>query len=284
MFLHLAPLVTIAALNTNFYLLNATQKVQLYENATQLIPRLFSGRWFLGLGVFIYVGSYLGFSFRMLTKQLNRNNLTLNYRNTLGWLKRISGGYIIFWSVLLILSQAAIIYGQRDFLEMIASWSLAGFTTFIIALTFTGLRQTILFSGAVLEAGRLARRYDRSGLSDQQAREYAEKLLRFTQTEKPYLKKTGLKEVAHQLEISENHLSQVLNERIGMRFSDFLNSYRVKEFQNEVRKPSNKHLTLFGLAQLCGFNSKATFQSTFKKFVGETPSQFHKRTWSDPLG
>ena len=39
-----------------------------------------------------------------------------------------------------------------------------------------------------------------------------------------------------------------------------------------------KHFTILALAFEAGFKSKATFNAAFKKFTGETPSQFLKKS------
>jgi len=48
------------------------------------------------------------------------------------------------------------------------------------------------------------------------------------------------------------------------------------EFKSKVSIEKNKNKTFFALALECGFNSKASFNSSFKKITGITPSQFVK--------
>ena len=95
--------------------------------------------------------------------------------------------------------------------------------------------------------------------------------------EKPYLNgKLSLKEVADSLNISVNHLSQVINEQTGMSFFDFVNKYRIEEVKVRLTDPKNEQFTLLAIAFDCGFNSKSSFNSIFKKIMGFTPSQFSK--------
>ena len=72
-------------------------------------------------------------------------------------------------------------------------------------------------------------------------------------------------------------VSKVLNQAAGMNFNDFVNSYRVEAFCRELENEENGKLTLQGIAFSCGFSSSATFQRTFKKFKGETPSVYFQR-------
>lgn len=80
--------------------------------------------------------------------------------------------------------------------------------------------------------------------------------------------------IASEAGISRHHLSEVLARHFGMSFYDFVNGYRVREFQERVSSGKYTHLTLFGLALECGFSSKSSFNSIFKKATGVTPSQF----------
>jgi AraC-like DNA-binding protein len=48
----------------------------------------------------------------------------------------------------------------------------------------------------------------------------------------------------------------------------------VEDFKQLALDPSHKHLSLLGIAQEAGFNSKATFYAIFKKKTGMTPSEY----------
>ena len=86
----------------------------------------------------------------------------------------------------------------------------------------------------------------------------------------------SLPQLAGMLNIHPNYLSQVINERFQKNFYNFINSYRVEEFKRLIALGKNKKQTFFALALDCGFNSKASFNSSFKKITGITPSEFVK--------
>lgn len=95
--------------------------------------------------------------------------------------------------------------------------------------------------------------------------------------EMPYLENNlSLSMLAEQLNISANQLSQLLNEYLNKNFYDFINTYRLKEFKEGVKDPKNSHFTLLSIAYQCGFNSKTTFNTFFKKATGKTPSEYYK--------
>jgi AraC-like DNA-binding protein len=83
-----------------------------------------------------------------------------------------------------------------------------------------------------------------------------------------------IQKLAAQLSVPSHHLSQVINERLNQTFSDFINSYRVEEAKRRLLDPAAKHLSILGIAEEVGFNSKSSFNSVFKKHTNMTPSEF----------
>ena len=121
----------------------------------------------------------------------------------------------------------------------------------------------------------LQKKYLKSGLKKDDAKIYLAKLKEFMQAEKPYLDNTlGLKDLAKFIDITTNQLSQLLNEQLNQNFYDFVNSYRIEKFKEMIKDPKNSGFTLLALAYECGFNSKTTFNTFFKKSTGKTPSQY----------
>ena len=101
------------------------------------------------------------------------------------------------------------------------------------------------------------------------------KILKLMIDEKLYLQpELNLSDIANRLKTNISVLSGVVNNAFGKNFNDFVNEYRVKEFQERIQLPENKNITLFGIAFDCGFNSKATFNRSFKKFTGKAPKEF----------
>ena len=101
------------------------------------------------------------------------------------------------------------------------------------------------------------------------------KILKLMIDEKLYLQpELNLSDIANRLKTNISVLSGVVNNAFGKNFNDFVNEYRVKEFQERIQLPENKNITLLGIAFDCGFNSKATFNRSFKKFTGKAPKEF----------
>jgi len=92
---------------------------------------------------------------------------------------------------------------------------------------------------------------------------------------KPYLNpKISLQEVSLVLDINPNRLSQAINEKTGLNFKDFINSYRVEEAKLLLSSQEFQKLTIEAIAEKAGFYSKSPFYSAFKKHAGMTPKEF----------
>ncbi|RPE13417.1 AraC family transcriptional regulator [Chitinophaga lutea] len=120
-------------------------------------------------------------------------------------------------------------------------------------------------------------RYRKSGLAATAAPSMYGQLLLHMETAKPYLDPDlTIYTLAEALNMQRHHLSQLINERSGSSFYDFINGYRVEAVKSRLKDPASGHLTILGIAFECGFNSKATFNTTFRKFTGLTPSAYRK--------
>ncbi len=98
------------------------------------------------------------------------------------------------------------------------------------------------------------------------------------ESEQPYLDtELTLKSLAEKIDLHPNKLSWLLNEKLHKNFSEFVNGYRLKAFQEKALDPKNGHLTLLGLAYESGFTSKSVFNDYFRKSTGLTPRVWVKQ-------
>lgn len=83
-----------------------------------------------------------------------------------------------------------------------------------------------------------------------------------------------LTEVARKLNTNAVILSKAVNQQFGLNFNDFINQYRVNAVIRRLALPEFKNQTLLAIAFDAGFNSKATFNRSFKKFTGKNPKEY----------
>ncbi|MBX2876197.1 MAG: helix-turn-helix domain-containing protein [Saprospiraceae bacterium] len=115
-------------------------------------------------------------------------------------------------------------------------------------------------------------------LDGAKAKQYTELLLTKMEQEKRYLAPDlNLRELAREIDLHPNKLSWLLNNKLQKNFSDFVNSYRLREFQVRALDERYSHLSLLGLAYESGFNSKSVFNEYFRKVTGLTPRSWVKQ-------
>ncbi|HEX3006245.1 MAG TPA: helix-turn-helix domain-containing protein [Bacteroidales bacterium] len=69
-------------------------------------------------------------------------------------------------------------------------------------------------------------------------------------------------------------VSQVINEHFNMTFYDWIAFQRIDEAKRLLKDPSTKNFTIEDIAERVGYNSKSAFNKAFKKFAGNTPSEY----------
>lgn len=96
--------------------------------------------------------------------------------------------------------------------------------------------------------------------------------------QQPYLEPDlTLGELAQKAGMPTNQLSHLISASFGMNFNDYINRYRVEAVKKAIRSGEHQQKSLLGIALDCGFNSKATFNRTFKKFTQSSPSEYAQR-------
>lgn len=114
-------------------------------------------------------------------------------------------------------------------------------------------------------------------LTQEQIKEYSQKIFDCLEGESPYLdSELSLKSFASILGMHPNQLSWLINNEYHKNFNEFINQYRVEAFKRICKDPKNSHITLIGLAYESGFNSKTVFNTFFKKEMGISPLQYLK--------
>lgn len=86
----------------------------------------------------------------------------------------------------------------------------------------------------------------------------------------------SLEFLAKQIDTNRQYLSEIINSYFKTNFSRFINTYRVKEARKILTDEQFDKYTMDALAEMCGFNNRATFNSAFKKETGLSPSFFKK--------
>jgi AraC-like DNA-binding protein len=89
--------------------------------------------------------------------------------------------------------------------------------------------------------------------------------------------KISMELLSEELNISTSHFSKVVNSVSKQNFSDYINSYRVEQSKKLLADPAFENYTIVAIGLECGFNSKSTFYTAFKKFTSQTPTEFRSQ-------
>ena len=118
-------------------------------------------------------------------------------------------------------------------------------------------------------------KYKTSPLTEAQIATYKSELLDLMEKEKPYLiAALKISDLAKMLKLPSHHLSQVLNEGMQTSYYDLINGYRIELAKKKLKEEKYRHYSILAIGMECGFANKTTFNRTFKKITGMTPSEY----------
>jgi AraC-like DNA-binding protein len=114
-------------------------------------------------------------------------------------------------------------------------------------------------------------------IADEELVRLKSKLTELMRSQKPYLdSELNLIKLAEITNITPHQLSYLLNTGFNESFFLFINKYRVEKAKELLLKEEMNNLSILGIAFESGFNSKTSFNSTFKKITNQTPSEFKR--------
>ena len=224
---------------------------------------------------------YFVLTFLLIKKHKSNIKEYYSYSNekiNLNWLKYLLIGMLVVWGVVIIAT-----FGRNDLDALTPVY--ISVVLFVILIGYLGIKQGNIFVTQVLNsdvyedniANNNKKRYNKSGLKDKEIAKIQIQLTVLMEEEKIFKDQSlSLSKLAEKIGVISNYLSQVINERIGRNFYDYINYYRTEEFKYLVAKPENKKLTILALALDSGFASKGAFNKAFRKFAGQTPSEYVK--------
>lgn len=234
------------------------------------------GNLIVSATISVCIGAYLFLSYKqVIWFQRNLKNLESDViAGNLSWLRFLILSIV---AILLIVLIEAMVFSFVWLNELTILFLYVFVLIFLNRINNKGLRQPELFAGITSRDLELTReienKYSSSNLTEDEARQYEERLTQYMRKEKPYLQfELSLDELAQKTDIPSRYLSQVLNERLNQNFFDFVNGYRLERAKNLLLQ-SDK-LRVNEVMYSAGFNSKSTFNHVFKKEVGTTPSEF----------
>ncbi|QMU65223.1 MAG: helix-turn-helix domain-containing protein [Flavobacteriaceae bacterium] len=111
-----------------------------------------------------------------------------------------------------------------------------------------------------------------------QNKELFEKLKQLLLKEKLYLNPDlSLNYLSKKLDSKDKIISHNIHHFSNTNFYSFINQYRIEHFKKLIFDDKNIKMSIDGIIELCGFKSKSTFYSHFRKIENTTPLEFIKK-------
>lgn len=247
-------------------------------------------------GTILQTGSLLVYHYLALAEWQRHFERVKDYFSNVGqlrmqWLKKfIIASFFVCTAISLLIYFMYQYHPGLHFLR----WGFVLLSIFIYWISYEAINKPVLFSASVKDEWRQktvpvvaippkliihkrGEKYANTGLKEDEACRILTELEKLMQEQKAFLDPEITIEKLAALANSNRHLvSQVLNERAGQSFYDYINQYRVNEAKRLLLDPTYSNQKIASIAYDAGFNSLSAFNDMFKKIAGTTPSQFRK--------
>jgi AraC-like DNA-binding protein len=109
----------------------------------------------------------------------------------------------------------------------------------------------------------------------EEVQEQVRRLRHYMEQAQPHLDPSlTIQDLAQQLQLPTRELSLLINHHLDQHFFDFVNEYRIQHSMRLLKDPAQRERTVLDILYAVGFNSKSSFNTSFKKLTGQTPSQY----------
>jgi AraC-like DNA-binding protein len=281
-YFHFAPFILLTLLSIISYSLQpADEKLKmLHAVIDRKIPTYI---YWVAAVLYLHFFLYMFLCWRLIHQyQLAASNkFSDEQRTNLSWLRSTVFFFIIFMVLGAINGIMGFTRGAKYY-YLFLTVLIAIFFLFINRVMLKALRIPGIFSMMSEQETKEEQpgmpKYSGSGLQEAEKKKIEDHLLQLMQKEKPYLEpELSLNQLAAQLSVKPKILSQVINEKLGHNFFDFINTYRIEEAKRLLSGSEDPKITVLEVLYEVGFNSKSSFNTLFKKNTGLTPSDFKKK-------
>jgi len=190
------------------------------------------------------------------------------------WLRRLALGFCGLFGLWLIHS-VSLNWGL-PYIQWLDYASVYGMTIGIYAIGYTAIRKPEIHQAT-------GPKYQKSTLKSDESSDLAGRVVEVMRQSKPWLENDlRLPKLAEIIGVPTHHLSQVLNEQLQQNFNDFVNGYRIEEAKRRILDPNDQHITMLAIALEVGFNNKTSFNASFRKLTGMTPTEYRSKHQPSP--
>jgi AraC-like DNA-binding protein/uncharacterized membrane protein YsdA (DUF1294 family) len=267
--LHLLPFFVNVVEFTPFYLSSNTEKLEYYyvflDRGSVAMPLHFSLKT-VSVVAYLLAQIYYFLKYRPTDKKDSDRK-----------------GYLISWFRIFFTGQAilglGLVLGRLESLHKITDpyfFAMTVLSAYLFSVTIAMLIYPQILYGLYRDKTGSDKKYSRSRLSAEEKDSILEQLKTYLSNRpEPYLDpKLTLLKVSNYLQVSSTSLSQVINEKTGLNFNDYINSFRIEESKKLLESGQYEKLTIDAIARMAGFNSRSAFYNAFRKHTGLTPREY----------
>lgn len=255
-------------------LANIPLMLQTGDEKLALITHVMKDRPPLSISIFslimpLVASVYAWLSYKLMLRHLHAGNTSL------GWLRVMLLLNMVIWALVWLL-----IFIPHDLhrLDNIIIYSLVSLVIYLMG--YFSLRQpditpTEKITPLLNNTEKNGLKYGDSRLPDELRETIRVELEQYIDNRKSWrTSNLSLAQLAESTGIASHHISQVLNDHLGLSFNDYLNQCRVKDVCAHLATAGDQNL--LDVALTCGFSSKSSFNAIFKKHTGQTPSEYRR--------
>ncbi len=289
--IHYLPLILVVINYSHFYIMPIEEKrsivIQVMNNMdlsftyqAGIIPEQLTNSLRIAQLIF-----YVIFSWRLIYKY-KKHNQVVEIENQINevmkWLKIFAWSYtasiFAYFIILFIYLTDVSLFNSYGFINLLPLiiFTVGFFITSSYLLVHPNIMNGLPFiKYREIETNILTQENTSVPFIEEDYSEQIEKIKQYFDQEKPYLNKNlSLSQASVELGLPVREVSYIINNYYNNRFTDFVNSYRIKYIIEKINSAYLNQYTIESLALEAGFISKSGFYKSFKKFYNTTPSEY----------
>lgn len=235
-------------------------------------------------GIYVYL-EFISFIFnvliiilvyRMVVKHERNKSFDLDWvKSETNWLKQLvyTGlAVCLCWIIALII---VLIYNLNETYIFYPLW--IGISILVYWIGYVGIEKSNQLRNRIkLRKKRISDFSKNKSLENSKSKSNGfDKIESYFKINKSYLNPNlSLQVLSKELDLSEGHLSQLINNSSNVNFNDYINSYRINDAKKMLENTEYENYTIVAIGLEAGFNSKSSFYTAFKKHTGKTPLEY----------
>ena len=282
--LHIIPFIVLnLVLTPRFYLAEGIDKLRFFDAHNQM-PEMYFLRILVETQYFFYI--ILVFLVLKKYKEIYLENYANASASTYKWLFQMTVVFLTAHTI--VICKNLLRYTDYDGMFLWAN-VVVGIVALLITCWFVlkALNYPELFKGvnSKLQLAKEILHISETGVSetvkikDDLITQQIILLKDYMAQNEPYLDPSlTIQELANQINMPARDLSVLINHHMDQHFFDFVNEYRIQKAMNILKNPSKKDLTILEILYEVGFNSKSSFNTSFKKYTQKTPTAYRNNS------